>query len=63
MATVLVESSAVYSAFSLLFLVPFAMGSSIANVFVQPLCQFQVRIFAFSHQSQGLTSYRLSAHY
>lgn len=42
LAAMIVESAAMYSAFSLLFLIPFAMGSSLSQLFLQALSPVQV---------------------
>lgn len=42
--SVIVESAAIYSTFSLLFLIPFATKSPVANVFMQVLGEAQVSI-------------------
>lgn len=44
-AAMLIESAFLYSSFSLLFLIPFALGNPIQNTFVQMLGEVQVRIF------------------
>ncbi|KAG2124887.1 hypothetical protein DEU56DRAFT_826461 [Suillus clintonianus] len=44
-ASMIVESAAIYSTFSLLFLVPFATKSPVANVFLQVLGEAQVSGF------------------
>jgi len=41
-AAMIVESAALYSAFALLFIIPFGVGNSIANTFLQALSQVQV---------------------
>ncbi|KXN87292.1 hypothetical protein AN958_08981 [Leucoagaricus sp. SymC.cos] len=41
LATVIVESATIYSTFSLLFLVPFASNSPVAQLFLQPLSTVQ----------------------
>lgn len=41
-ASLIVESSALYSSFSLLFLIPFALNSALANIFLQALSQVQI---------------------
>jgi hypothetical protein len=42
--SMIVESAAIYSTFSLLFLIPFALKSPVANVFMQVLGEAQVSI-------------------
>ena len=43
-AAMVVESAAIYSTFALLFIIPFGVGSPIANTFLQVLSQVQVSI-------------------
>ena len=42
-AAMIVESSFIYSAFSLLFLIPFALNNPIQNAFIQLMGEIQVR--------------------
>ena len=52
-ATMLVESCALYSAALLFYIVPFAIGSWIASIPTRVLAQFQVRlVLAFSEAQQ-----------
>lgn len=48
-ASMLVESAALYAVFALLFLIPFAMGSPITNISLQALSEIQVRLFYKLH--------------
>ncbi|KZT03126.1 uncharacterized protein LAESUDRAFT_762120 [Laetiporus sulphureus 93-53] len=41
-AAMIVESAALYSAFTLLFIIPFGMGNPIANTFLQALSEVQI---------------------
>lgn len=60
--SMIVESAAIYSTFSLLFLIPFAISSPVANVFMQVLGEAQVSILPLI-QVFELTPYSLSPHY
>ncbi|KAG1730087.1 hypothetical protein EDB19DRAFT_1391268 [Suillus lakei] len=42
--SMIVESAAIYSTFSLLFLIPFAMKSPVVNIFLQALGETQVSV-------------------
>jgi hypothetical protein len=44
LAAMVFESAAIYSVFSLLFLVPFTMGHPLSQLFIQALSPVQVRI-------------------
>ena len=43
-AAMIVESASLYSAFALLFLIPFALGNPIQNTFIQLIGEIQVSI-------------------
>ena len=45
LAAVIIESAALLAAFSLLTLIPFAMGSSVNNIFIQSLNNIQVSFY------------------
>ncbi|KAG1809582.1 uncharacterized protein BJ212DRAFT_1378402 [Suillus subaureus] len=63
--SMIIESAAIYSTFSLLFLIPFATGSPVANVFMQVLGEVQLiaplLIIFREAQGNGWISSALSA--
>lgn len=44
MTALLIESAVMYSSFAILFIVPFGIGNSLGNVFLQTVSQVQVRL-------------------
>ncbi|OBZ67518.1 hypothetical protein A0H81_12740 [Grifola frondosa] len=52
-ATMLIESAALYSGFALLFLVPFALGNPIANTFLQALGEIIAPLLIIFRVAQG----------
>ena len=60
-AAMVIESAALYSAFALLFIIPFAINNSIANTFLQALSEVQVSDDEAVLNGHGLTDrYRSS---
>jgi hypothetical protein len=45
-ATMIIESAAIYSSFSLLFLIPFALNNPISAIFLQALGNVQVSLIS-----------------
>lgn len=63
-AAMVVESAAIYSAFSLCFLIPFALNHPIQNTFIQMLGEVQVSIVAlYSLTDTETTYYRSLPHF
>ena len=69
-ATMLVESSALFTVSSVLVIGPWAVENAIANVFVRVLAETQVRAFprlrflgGFSHVVVEWTGHRFAAHH
>ena len=58
-AAMVVESAALYSAFSLFFLIPFGLNSPIANISLQVLDQIQAWTSAYKNAETLLTYFRL----
>ncbi|OBZ74390.1 hypothetical protein A0H81_05756 [Grifola frondosa] len=54
-ATILVESAALFSAFALLFLIPFIIGNPVANTFLQALGEIEIvaQLLIVFHVAQG----------
>lgn len=53
LASILVESAALYSIFSILFVVPLALNNPLGSVFLQALGQVQVRTCAVVFRITG----------
>ena len=59
-AAMIVESSFIYSAFSLLFLIPFALNNPIQNAFIQLMGEIQVKYRRFDRHSSLIITFILS---